>query len=233
MPKGNSNTLQVTLSVHRSKIHLLKSILAEALQKGVDITDITDFSSSLYNTITPETEELITKIIKRQLPFALTHLISNDKPVSKVLNAAARSDKHLNSSGNSSSINDDTNDMEDDRTENAPHQLKIINEELDKVKDKCCFYPNQYTQIKEILINYFDSGKYETSKKPFFVAKGNVKKLGVALGNINRRLSPTHLSYDYLRLCQSLFTCYSKINIDKKEFQKSNLYKYLKNKKLT
>ena len=182
---------------------------------------------------TEELEEMIARMLKRELPLAFGNFFHQNieaENLSSELgkNTAAYIPKGSN---NDTSLKEIDIDVYNSTEESSRHIFTVIDDELQKVYKECEFYPNEFPQIIEQLKRHVERKALSLPKNPFFVAKGNVKKLGSSLGNIYRRLSSKPLSYEYLCLCRSLFICYSETEIDKNDFQNSNLYKYLKNKK--
>ncbi|MBS1780377.1 MAG: hypothetical protein JST70_13685 [Bacteroidetes bacterium] len=86
------------------------------------------------------------------------------------------------------------------------------------------FKKGDYDEIKACFFDFF-TNRTVTIEKPFVVKAGNKTGVAYACGSIGKELRG-QLNYEYLDFLRKCFSVFSEEKIDKKNINKSNLYKY-------
>jgi hypothetical protein len=127
---------------------------------------------------------------------------------------------------------DSTNSKDEEPEEKIDKDLMTVKSFLSfLVEEKICDEEN-YNKLVNLIYNFLVKDEDVALEDIVKLKYGSSKRLGSALGEIFREISPASLSYEYLLLGKKNINQFSKVKLNKEKFQKSTLYKYYADKKL-
>src|ERR1035437_4492564 len=108
------------------------------------------------NLCTEELEDMIAKVLRKELPVAFGKFFGLNRESENQLSELVKETASciLNKSEGNSSSNDIDSTIPDETEENSNHILAVIKEELEKVHERCGFFPKEFPQIVDHLRNH-------------------------------------------------------------------------------
>ena len=116
-------------------------------------------------------------------------------------------------------------------TENN-YVLSNIEDWLYPFKEENILIKENYTNLVNALLNYFNKGFFSDKAFAINVGKVNVKRFGWALNEIFKANNNSNekLSIEYLRFAKEKISIFKDVSFDETNYLKSNLYKYFTTK---